>query len=171
GDLAWQARTTLWGASPPPAAGGLDCPLRFPGQYHDPETGLHYNYHRYYDPLITSYHSCDPLGLDGGDQPQGYVPNPLSWIDPFGLTYNRPNHAGTIVNQDGVRVVIHTRDHPPPHAHVIGRGDETRIGQNGKPILDDPKLSSEQQKVINENIGKIRGSIRESMRLFREGRK
>jgi RHS repeat-associated protein len=24
--------------------------LRFPGQYHDPETGLHYNQQRYYYP-------------------------------------------------------------------------------------------------------------------------
>jgi len=24
--------------------------LRFPGQYYDKETGLHYNYHRYYGP-------------------------------------------------------------------------------------------------------------------------
>ncbi|GIX35720.1 MAG: hypothetical protein KatS3mg126_1499 [Lysobacteraceae bacterium] len=29
---------------------GLDLALRFPGQYHDPATGLHYNYFRDYDP-------------------------------------------------------------------------------------------------------------------------
>ncbi|NLT99825.1 MAG: hypothetical protein GXW88_04160 [Pseudomonas lundensis] len=26
--------------------------MRFQGQYHDHETGLHYNRHRYYDPLV-----------------------------------------------------------------------------------------------------------------------
>ena len=37
-------------------------PLRFPGQYHDRETGLHYNFHRYYDPETGRYLSHDPLG-------------------------------------------------------------------------------------------------------------
>ncbi|WP_131786932.1 DUF6531 domain-containing protein, partial [Protofrankia symbiont of Coriaria ruscifolia] len=63
GDLAWRTRTTLWGASPPAADGDIDCPLRFPGQYHDPETGLNYNYHRYYAPESGRYDSNDPLGL------------------------------------------------------------------------------------------------------------
>ncbi len=85
GDLVWQARTTLWGASPPPAAGDLACPLRFPGQYHDPETGLHYNYHRYYDPETARYDSTDPLGLAPAPNPHTYVPNPLDWFDPLGL--------------------------------------------------------------------------------------
>ncbi|WP_322751982.1 MULTISPECIES: RHS repeat-associated core domain-containing protein, partial [unclassified Frankia] len=60
GELAWRARTTLWGAGPPPTDGALDCPLRFPGQYHDPETGAHYNVHRYYDPETARYESTDP---------------------------------------------------------------------------------------------------------------
>jgi hypothetical protein len=32
-----------------------------PGQYEDNETVLHYNYHRYYDPLIGKYQKADPL--------------------------------------------------------------------------------------------------------------
>ncbi|QUQ68263.1 DUF6531 domain-containing protein [Kutzneria sp. CA-103260] len=39
GELVWQARATLWGQRTP-AAARADCPLRFPGQYHDDETGL-----------------------------------------------------------------------------------------------------------------------------------
>ncbi len=60
GELSWRARTTLWGASPPPADGGVDCLLRFPSQYHDPETGANYNVHRYYDPATAGYDSTDP---------------------------------------------------------------------------------------------------------------
>ncbi len=82
GDLAWQARTTLWGASPPPAAGDLDCPLRFPGQYHDPETGLHYNYHRYYDPETARYDSTDPLGLGPRPQPPHLRPQSPGLVRP-----------------------------------------------------------------------------------------
>ena len=37
--------------------------IRFPGQYFDAETGLHYNYHRYYDPQTGRYLTPDPFRL------------------------------------------------------------------------------------------------------------
>ncbi|WP_261905685.1 RHS repeat-associated core domain-containing protein, partial [Streptomyces buecherae] len=69
----------------PPHAQNLDCPLRFPGQYADPETGLHYNYFRHYDPETGRYASPDPLGLEAAPNPLSYVHNPLTWTDPLGL--------------------------------------------------------------------------------------
>ena len=60
--------------------------FRFQGQYHDSETGLHYNRFRYYDPDVGRFVSQDPIGLAGGNNPYQYAPNPNSWIDPFGLT-------------------------------------------------------------------------------------
>jgi RHS repeat-associated protein len=60
--------------------------LRFPGQYYDAETGLHYNYHRYYDPDTGRYLTPDPIGLAGGINPFVYVQNnPINMIDPWGL--------------------------------------------------------------------------------------
>ncbi|MET7679152.1 DUF6531 domain-containing protein [Streptomyces sp. NPDC005423] len=90
GDLVWQRRTTLWGTGfPVPDDGAeqpVDCPLRFPGQYADYETGLHYNLHRYYDPETARYISADPLGLEPAGNHHGYVRTPLTWIDPLGLS-------------------------------------------------------------------------------------
>ncbi|MEO6086663.1 MAG: DUF6531 domain-containing protein [Umezawaea sp.] len=83
GAVAWRGEESLWGARA--ADAGIICPLRFPGQYHDPESRLNYNYHRYYDPESGRYQSNDPLGLEGGPNPSAYVPNPTAWADPLGL--------------------------------------------------------------------------------------
>ncbi|WP_367124104.1 putative T7SS-secreted protein [Streptomyces phytohabitans] len=85
GELVWQYRTTLWGTPLPAARDAVTCPLRFPGQYADAETGLHYNYFRYYDPDTARYLTPDPLGLTPAPNPHTYVPNPHTWTDPLGL--------------------------------------------------------------------------------------
>jgi len=85
GDIDWTNHPTLWGITPPPSPGTVDCPLRFPGQYHDPETNLNYNYHRFYDPTTARYNSPDPLGLVPAPNPTIYISNPTRQVDPFGL--------------------------------------------------------------------------------------
>ena len=85
GDIAWRSRSTLWGTTAWARDAGTYTPLRFPGQYYDPETGLHYNYFRHYDPETGRYTSPDPLGLAPAPNPVGYVDNPYSWTDPLGL--------------------------------------------------------------------------------------
>ncbi len=102
GTLTWRPHTTLWGITVDGSTGGTGgvcCPLRFPGQYHDPETGLNYNYHRYYEPDAGRYQTSDPLGLAGGPNPHAYVLNPLGWTDPLGLT---PCPGGDAVGRRGV---------------------------------------------------------------------
>lgn len=76
--------------------------FRFPGQYYDAESGLHYNMHRYYSPSTGRYITPDPIIKNNPDMaalfisflsinPQrfslySYVQNnPVNRIDPLGL--------------------------------------------------------------------------------------
>ncbi|MFF1636581.1 DUF6531 domain-containing protein [Streptomyces sp. NPDC058246] len=90
GHIAWRTRTTLWGTTTWASDSTGYTPLRFPGQYFDPETGLHYNHFRHYDPETARYLSPDPLGLTPAPNPVAYVHNPHTWIDPLGLKCTPP---------------------------------------------------------------------------------
>jgi RHS repeat-associated protein len=60
--------------------------LRFPGQYLDEETGLHYNYFRDYDSVTGRYVESDPIGLRGGLNTYAYANgNPILLFDSLGL--------------------------------------------------------------------------------------
>jgi RHS repeat-associated protein len=98
GTLAGYQQHTLWGITAWHPAGATT-PLRFPGQYADEETGLHYNFHRYYDPVTASYLTPDPLGLTPAPNPHTYVRNPQVLTDPLGLA---PCTGNDPVGTDGV---------------------------------------------------------------------
>ncbi|WP_438314739.1 putative T7SS-secreted protein [Streptomyces sp. HUAS TT3] len=86
GTTAWHTRSTLWGTTTWNRDATAYTPLRFPGQYYDPESGLHHNYFRTYDPETARYLTPDPLGLTPAPNPATYTHNPHTWSDPFGLT-------------------------------------------------------------------------------------
>ncbi|MFF1697144.1 RHS repeat-associated core domain-containing protein [Streptomyces sp. NPDC058257] len=155
GDIAWRTRTTLWGTTVWNRGATAYTPLRFPGQYYDPETGLHYNYFRHYDPETARYLTPDPIGLAGGFTPHNYVPNPFMWIDPLGLSL-------LDVGKHGVQIVVHEYDVDwPAHAHVTGGGGrEVRIGQNGTPLKNQPELSRAQRQAVEHFKPQIRTAVR-----------
>ena len=91
GRLAWRAQLDIWGVpredvESGDATHGTAMPWRYPGQYEDGETGLRLNGLRYYDPESGIYISEDPLRLQGGLSLSAYVANPVTWIDPQGLS-------------------------------------------------------------------------------------
>ncbi|MCD4529859.1 MULTISPECIES: RHS repeat-associated core domain-containing protein [Pseudomonas] len=88
GELVWSARYTGYGKLIEAKHDGgeqLEQPLRFQGQYFDPESGLHYNRHRYYNPDTGRYLTPDPSQLAGGLNGYRYTVNPTGWVDPLGL--------------------------------------------------------------------------------------
>lgn len=65
--------------------GSASLDARFPGQWFHIETGLHYNWHRHYDPATGRYTQPDPLGFVDGPSRYAYVRNsPLVRTDPTG---------------------------------------------------------------------------------------
>ena len=79
--------------------------LRFPGQYFDDETNLHYNHFRYYDPTIGRYVTSDPIGLLGGYNSYIYPP-PRSFSDWFGLRRDKFGVGGSLPFVGGFDVGI-----------------------------------------------------------------
>jgi len=88
GNVAWKAVCMPFGGAQI-LVESVENPFRFPGQYYDQETGLHYNYFRYYNPTSGRYITPDPIGLAGGINLFTYVANnPVNNIDPRGLQTN-----------------------------------------------------------------------------------
>ncbi len=81
----WQATWKPWGEIQS-ISGTTTNNLRFPGQYLQIETGLHYNWHRNYDPVTGRYTQPDPLGLIDGPSIYAYAGNsPFMYVDREGL--------------------------------------------------------------------------------------
>ena len=97
GNIAWNATYTPFGMAQITVS-TVENPFRLPGQYYDTETGLHYNWNRYYQPETGRYITPDPIGLAGGINPFGYVGgNPVGWVDrevwPVNLAKRHPRHG------------------------------------------------------------------------------
>ncbi|WP_051093878.1 RHS repeat domain-containing protein [Streptomyces sp. MspMP-M5] len=126
GDIAWRTRSTLWGTTAWSREATAYTPLRFPGQYFDAESGLHYNFHRYYDPGTGRYLSPDPLGLSPAPNPLAYVDNPHHWTDPLGLAPYRDLYHGT--TKSGAEAIIKNGVGPTHSKRNMdfGKGASTR---------------------------------------------
>ncbi|MFF1416136.1 RHS repeat-associated core domain-containing protein [Streptomyces sp. NPDC058280] len=146
GEVAWHTRATLWGTTTWNRDATGYTPLRFPGQYFDPESGLHYNRYRHYDPESGRYVSPDPLGLLPAPNAFAYVDNPTTWIDPLGLAgcpHEKGEHKHSVVlgvNQEPAfasnTLAKHLRENPEnpdPGAHTYN-GDAYKGVESGSPV-------------------------------------
>jgi RHS repeat-associated protein len=94
GQWAWRAEMRAFGEAAVSASSAIAFPLRPSGQVYDPETGLHYNTARYYDPAVGRYIQTDPLlELSGERNLYGFAwNNPLAYEDRYGWL---PSAKGT----------------------------------------------------------------------------
>ena len=81
GNLVWFGDYYGWGKlkSETNISGTAHQPFRLQNQYADRETGLHYNFFRYYEPEAGQFVNQDPIGLFSG-QTQKYINNLESLI-------------------------------------------------------------------------------------------
>jgi RHS repeat-associated protein len=88
GKVVWSATSTIFGDRTAQVA-DVAVSLRMSNQHDDPDVGLIYNRHRWYDPRVGLFVTPDPLLVDGNQNPRDYVSNPYKYCDPLGQ--NPPN--------------------------------------------------------------------------------
>ena len=87
GNLLWYGEYTAWGRlkKDERVYKNAHQPFRLQNQYYDEETGLHYNFFRYYESDSGRFINQDPIRLIGGDNLYFFSPNTQDWYDPLGL--------------------------------------------------------------------------------------
>ncbi|SJL84295.1 RHS repeat-associated core domain-containing protein [Vibrio palustris] len=103
GTIAWAVDYHAYGNVARERVKVVNSPLRFQGQYHDEETGLHYNRHRYYSPDTGRFITVDPIGLAGGLNNYQYVKNPTGWVDPLGLCQGPAAYSNSLKERSAQR--------------------------------------------------------------------
>ncbi|MHC4676619.1 MAG: RHS repeat domain-containing protein [Planctomycetota bacterium] len=94
GSAVWEAAYKTFGEASVNPKSSVENNFRFPGQYYDEETGLQYNYFRFYDPRTGRYLTPDPIGLDVGINLYIYVyNNAINETDRYGL-WGEDVHSG-----------------------------------------------------------------------------
>jgi RHS repeat-associated protein len=87
GTVVWSVKAQAFGQTIVDPSSTITNNLRFPGQYFDSETGMHYNWNRYYDAKTGRYITKDPIGLRGGINFYTYAnQNPNRNVDARGLS-------------------------------------------------------------------------------------
>ena len=142
GEVVGYATYTLFGKRH--WAGMVGTPLLFTGQYEDTESGWVYNRFRYYDPHAGVYNAQDPLGLLANlGTAQGYVTNPVTWVDALGLKACKRNRKRKRKHRYGINPL---REHINKIPLVEGEPALSNILKKS----DDPL-----QKLVNDIVRRV----------------
>jgi RHS repeat-associated protein len=175
GAVVWRARRVdPFGQIEVEPGNTIELNLRWPGHYHDPETGLFYNRYRYYDPTLGRYLQADPIGQSGGINVYAYAPNPLRDVDLLGL-HNGPKASRSGKDKGGGgkgkgAAGAKGKSKPKPRA-AQPRGSDGKFGRKPpgttgrrqnervatkKPRSTDAKLSPRNKNVKERKAAKAR---------------
>ncbi len=178
GEIVWRGCTSLWGETLKEENKQYTVVaqnLKLQGQYLDRETGLHYNTFRYYDPAVGRFTQPDPIGLAGGMNLYAYASNPLTWIDPLGLTpcmglpssrksggtggkYDAVNGQGLYVLHDGKNILYVGRGDAPSrlniHANTPGKSHLRQL------TIFDNNLTKAEAKFLEQRIMDLHGGAK-----------
>ena len=114
GNLLWFGNYTGWGClkEETKVTDSAYQPFRLQNQYADRETGLHYNFLRYYEPNSGRFITRDLIGLEGGENLYVFGPNVQEWIDPLGLS-NAPGTCNNPCDSNSLDWTPHGGKHVP----------------------------------------------------------
>lgn len=147
GEIVWQGDYDEYGNVTETKAQTVQ-PIRFQGQYEDAETGLFYNYFRYYDADSGRYINQDPIGLFGGDNLYAYAWNPLIWVDPYGLGKQLPNKPGIYILSD-----------PKTKVSYVGQGVDIKLRVNTKSHKNAQKMINTKGVLIQYTVVNLDPSL------------
>ena len=170
----WDAKGEAFGKDVPNQDPDLDGTafvfnMRFPGQRHDPRTGLSYNYFRDYDDQTGRYIQSDPVGQEGGPATYAYVSgNPLRFIDPNGL---QSRDLEYIYKESGAKP-------PPPNTGVnfaewmmaealCGFCDLNHTTAEGLQSIDAPWEMGFSLRGVSNAVGRATARAATSCKVFR----
>lgn len=180
GRLLGKLQRTTFGEAWPAPGSKETTQFRAPGQYADPETGLHYNRFRYYDPEVGRYISPDPIGYRGGLNLFAYGPNPIGWQDRYGLDFasltgapasfgafanTRTNNDGQQGYPSGGGAVAPGRNTAP--GAEKGRNDSCGEQKFAQDLLNFNKTPQGQSVPVNKRKYKLEGQRAPCPRIHR----
>ena len=142
GNIVWRGQYSGWGKllHEEKANNHIHQPFRLQNQYADEETGLYYNFFRYYDAHCGRFTQQDPIGLMGGDNLYSFAPNTMGWIDSLGL-YNAQKCASIAARIQNLKDEIYKKRIPALQSNPqnlpwrIGPGEALRDTVRGHVTL------------------------------------
>ena len=158
GEVVGYATYTLFGKRH--WAGTVGTPLLFTGQYEDTESGWVYNRFRYYDPHAGVYNAQDPLGLLANlGTAQGYVTNPVTWVDVLGLKGCNPKAPKS---DRELRVEAYKEQKEKDVSLFREHLTDIKLVKEGKPAISEllKKTKDPLQKVINDIVKRVDPAVK-----------